>query len=175
MCRLYILHGWEWKILVLLKNKKISSRGPLSWRNSMFVSCVCKRRWRLGGRKCRKMPEAIFAYVAKRKSSSCTLYVCWNRVKKKEKKRNFDFESLVFYWNSVKLRQSPTHDIANSIFLSLYSEPKITNEKKKARKYLPGSRSMPPHPSPPQILKVETKICAIWGIFWWQIWTNLAH
>ena len=43
--------------------------------------------------KCRK---AIFAYVAKRKSSSCTLYVCWNRVKKKkEKKRNFDFESLV--------------------------------------------------------------------------------
>ena len=32
--------------------------------------------------KCRK---AIFAYVAKRKSSSCTLYVCWNRVKKKKK------------------------------------------------------------------------------------------
>ena len=39
--------------------------------------------------KCRK---AIFAYVAKRKSSSCTLYVCWNRVKKKF---FFDFESLV--------------------------------------------------------------------------------
>ena len=42
--------------------------------------------------KCRK---AIFAYVAKRKSSSCTWYVCWNRVKKKKKKKIFDFESLV--------------------------------------------------------------------------------
>ena len=42
--------------------------------------------------KCRK---AIFAYVAQRKSSSCTLYVCWNRAKKKKKKKIFDFESLV--------------------------------------------------------------------------------
>ena len=25
-----IIHGWECKILVLLKNKKVSSRGPLS-------------------------------------------------------------------------------------------------------------------------------------------------
>ena len=60
-------HGWEWKILVLLKNKKISSRGPLSWRNSMFVSCVFKRRWRLGGRKCRKMPESDICVCHKAK------------------------------------------------------------------------------------------------------------
>ena len=39
------------------EEQKKSSRGPLRWRNSMFVSCVFKRRWRLGGRKCRKMPE----------------------------------------------------------------------------------------------------------------------
>ena len=52
----------------LLKNKKkISSRGPLSWRNSMFVSCVFKRRWRLGGRKCRKMPESDICVCRKAK------------------------------------------------------------------------------------------------------------
>ena len=62
-----ISHGWEWTILVLLKNKKISSRGPLSWRNSMFVSCVCKRRWWLDGRKCRKMPESDICVCRKAK------------------------------------------------------------------------------------------------------------
>ena len=60
-------HWWEWKILVSLKNKKISSRGPLSWRNSMFVSCVFKRRWRLGGRKCRQMPESDICVCRKAK------------------------------------------------------------------------------------------------------------
>ena len=60
----------------------------------MFVSCVCKRRWRLGGRSAVKCRKAIFAYVTKRKSSSRTLYTCWNRVKKKKKKKK-DFESLV--------------------------------------------------------------------------------
>ena len=38
----------------------------LSWRN-MFVSCVCKRRWRLGGRKCRKMPESDICVCRKAK------------------------------------------------------------------------------------------------------------
>ena len=61
------LHGWEWKMLVLLKNKKISSRGPLSWRNSMFVSCVFKRRWRLGVRKCHKMPKSDICVCRKAK------------------------------------------------------------------------------------------------------------
>ena len=64
---LIISHGWEWKILVFLKNNKISSRGPLSWRNSMFVSCVFKRRWRPGGRKCRKMPESDICVCRKAK------------------------------------------------------------------------------------------------------------
>ena len=67
------------------KTKKISSRGPLSWRNSMFVSCVFKRRWRLswrnsmfvscvfkrrwrlGGRKCRKMQESDICVCRKAK------------------------------------------------------------------------------------------------------------
>ena len=101
-------HGWEWKILVLLKNKKISSRGPLSWRNSRFVSCACKRRWRLGGRKCRKMPENDICICRKAKSSSCTLYTCWNRVKKKKKKEILILK-VWFYGNSVKLLQSPSH------------------------------------------------------------------
>ena len=45
------------------------------------------------------------------------------------------------------------------------SEPGIANEKKK--KFLGGSRaclSPPPPPPPRKILKVETKICAIWRI-----------
>ena len=58
----------------------------------MFVSCVCKRRWRLGGWSAVKCQKAIFAYVAKRKSLSCTLYTCWNRGIYKKK---IDFESLV--------------------------------------------------------------------------------
>ena len=63
-------------------------------RALMFVSCVRKRRWRLGGRSAVKYRKAIFTYVAKRKSSSRTLYTCWNRVKNKNKKI-VDFESLV--------------------------------------------------------------------------------
>ena len=61
--------------------------------------------------KCRK---AIFAYVAKRKSSSRTLYTCWNRVKKKNKKKTKEILILKvwFYGNSVKLRQSPTHGMS---------------------------------------------------------------
>ena len=69
----------------------------------MFVSCVCKRRWRLGGRSAVKCRKAIFAYVAKRKSSSRTLYTCSNRERKKKTLK------VWFYGNSVKLRQSPTH------------------------------------------------------------------
>ena len=45
-------------------------------------------------------------------------------------------------------------------------EPEIANEKKKKRKLLGsfGSMAPPPPPSPWKLLKVETKICAIWGI-----------
>ena len=79
----------------------------------MFVSCVCKGRWRLGGRSAVKCRKAIFVYVAKRKSSSRALYTCWNRVKKKKVKKKKKKEILIlnvwFYGNSVKLRQSPTH------------------------------------------------------------------
>ena len=100
-------HGWEWTILVLLKNKKISSRGPLSWRNSMFVSCVFKRRWRLGGRKCRKMPESDICVCRKAKVVELHI-VCMFKKKKKEK--NFLILKVWFYENSVKLRQSPTHE-----------------------------------------------------------------
>ena len=63
------------------------------------------------------------------------------------------------------------------------SEPGTANEKKKKkrrRKFLRGSVGTSPLPSPPsplppppppqllprKILKVETKICAIWGILW---------
>ena len=72
--------------------------------------------------KCRK---AIFAYAAKRKSSSCTLYVCWNRVKKKKKKKKKEILILKvwFYANSVKLRQSPTHENYLSTVISLEHWP----------------------------------------------------
>ena len=59
--------------------------------------------------KCRK---AMFAYVAKRKSSSRTLYTCW----KKKKKKEILILKVWFYGNSVKLRQSPTHDSINARF-----------------------------------------------------------
>ena len=86
-------HWWEWKFLVLLKNKKISSRGPLSWRNSMFVSCVCKRWRRLGGRKCSKMPESDICVCRKAKVDELHIVCMLKELKKKKKK--FDFESLV--------------------------------------------------------------------------------
>ena len=59
--------GGSEKFRFYWRTKKISSRGPLSWRNSMFVSCVFKRRWRLGGRKCRKMPESDICVYRKAK------------------------------------------------------------------------------------------------------------
>ena len=78
--------------------------------SELFVSCVCKRRWRLGGRSAVKCRKAIFAYVAKRKSSSRTLCTCWNRIIKKNlKKKEILILKVWFYGNSVKLRQSPTH------------------------------------------------------------------
>ena len=124
-------HVWEWKILVLLKNKKISSRGPLSWRNSMFVSCMFKRRWRLswrnsmfvscvfkrrwqlGGRKCCKMPESDICLCRKAKVVELHI-VCMleQSYKKKKKKKNLILK-VWFYGNSVKLRQSPTHEHSN--------------------------------------------------------------
>ena len=95
-------HGWEWKILVLLKNKKILSRGPLSWRNSMFASCVFKRRWRvfkrtwrIGGRKCRKMPESDICVCRKAKVVELHIVCVYVEIEFKKKKKNFDFESLV--------------------------------------------------------------------------------
>ena len=62
----------------------------------MFVSCVCKRRWQLGGRKCRKMPESDICVCRKAKVvESHIVYMLKQSLKKKKKKRNFDFESLV--------------------------------------------------------------------------------
>ena len=84
----------------------------------MFVSCVCKRRWWLGGRSAVKCRKAIFAYVAKRKSSSRTLCTCWSRIfkkKKKKKKKEILILKVWFYGNSVKLQQSPTHAILFAI------------------------------------------------------------
>ena len=106
------LHGWEWKMLVLLKDKKISSRGLLSWRNSMFVSCVFKRRWQLGGRKCRKMPESDICVCRKAKVVELHIVCMLKRSLKKKKKKKFLILKVWFYENSVKLRQSPTHATA---------------------------------------------------------------
>ena len=121
------LHGWEWKILVLLKNKKISSRGPqswrnsmfvscvfkrrwrLSWRNSMFVSCVFKRRWRFGGRKCHKMPESDICVCRKAKVVELHIVCMLKSSFKKKEKKEILILKVWFYGNSVKLRQSPTH------------------------------------------------------------------
>ena len=68
------------------KQKNIEQQG------SMFVSCVCKRRWRLGGRKCRKMPESDICVCCKAKVVE--LHIVY-MLKWSKKKRKFDFESLV--------------------------------------------------------------------------------
>ena len=71
----------------------------------MFVSCVFKRRWRLGGRKCRKMPESDICVCRKAKVVKLHI-VCMLK-----KKKIFLILKVWFYENSVKLRQSPTHAI----------------------------------------------------------------
>ena len=54
--------------------------------------------------------------------------------------------------------------MARKLAMDLQTEPGIANEKKE--EISKGSRGMPtpPSPLPRKILKVETKICAIWGI-----------
>ena len=99
------MHGWEWKILVLLKKKKISSRGP----------------------------GATQALVG---SSHSFLHL--------------------FFFSSASISRALVVSLSwrNSMFQSL----ELLKEKK--RKFLGGSGGMPPR----KFLKVETKICAIWGI-----------
>ena len=75
----------------------------------MFVSCVFKRRWRFGGRKCRKMPESDICVC--RKAKVVELHTMYVEI---EFKKNFFLILKVwFYENSVKLRQSPTHEVGS--------------------------------------------------------------
>ena len=111
------MHGWEWKILVLLKNKKISSRGPC-----LYHACA-KEDGALAGGSAVKCRKAIFAYVANRKSSSCTLHTCWNRVKKK-KERNFDFVILVLRkFHKITAISHPCRCDFNSVKLNSLAVP----------------------------------------------------
>ena len=62
---------------------------------SLFVSCVCKRRWWLGGRKCRKIPESNICVCRKAKVIDSHIVYMLKQSKKKKKKKKKDFESLV--------------------------------------------------------------------------------
>ena len=62
----------------------------------------------------------------------------------------------------------------HTIHTMSHSEPGITNEKKKRRKFLGGSESIPHPPSPRTILKFKLKSVQF-EAFWRQIWRNLAH
>ena len=44
----------ELHVCIMRVQKKMAAK----LKELLFVSCVFKRRWRLGGRKCRKMPES---------------------------------------------------------------------------------------------------------------------
>ena len=81
--------------------------------SELFVSCVCKRRWRLGRRKCRKMPESDISVCRKAKvvESHIVYMLKWSK-KNKNKKKEILISKVWFYGNSVKLRQSPTHAYA---------------------------------------------------------------
>ena len=114
----------------------------------LFVSCVCKRIWRRGGWSAVKSRKSIFAYVAKRKSSSRTLYTCRNRVKKKIIKFFFDFESLVLRkfrkitaishpWNGVR-----THVDSKG---KIRSTGKFSSKKDRTHDMVPRRTASPTH------------------------------
>ena len=58
----------------------------------LYHACA-KRRWRLGGRKCRKMPESNICVC--RKAKVVESHIVHVEIELKKKKKNFDFESLV--------------------------------------------------------------------------------
>ena len=61
----------------------------------MFVSCVCKRRWRLGGPKCHKMPESDICVCRKAKVVELHIVYMLKLSLKKKKEKKFYFENLV--------------------------------------------------------------------------------
>ena len=101
-------HAWVGvKNFGFTEEQKNIEQGSIKLKE-LHVSCVFKRRWRLGGRKCRKMPESDICVCRKAKVVELHI-VCMLKLSFKKKRKKFLILKVWFYENSVKLRQSSTH------------------------------------------------------------------